>query len=220
MLWPKSRTCVLSRPSATAHGHRNTGLPQARAIWPAERGLESRGDVCASGKPDCCQVLSSAIKRCIAPIVTFGYAGDILPAVALPGKFYSQVDVGRLKTQFYAPFADFTRFDVSQTWYRVEQVNGGQARKRRIANQPETVRFQRCNHTFCGLACRDMKPGSSLGVTLRLIRHKNDASESKRCKEAGSTSSLEWLYSGTSTAKTRHTGNCQVLEDPTLMTTH
>jgi hypothetical protein len=45
------------------------------------------------------------------------------------------VDVGRVKTQFDAPFADLTRFDASQTWYRVEQLNGGQARKRRLANQ-------------------------------------------------------------------------------------
>jgi hypothetical protein len=45
------------------------------------------------------------------------------------------VDVGRVKTEFDAPFADLMCFDASRTWYRVEQVNGGQARKRRLANQ-------------------------------------------------------------------------------------
>jgi hypothetical protein len=48
---------------------------------------------------------------------------------------YPQVDVGWVKTQFDAPFADLMRFDASQTWYRVEQVNGGQAHKRRLVNQ-------------------------------------------------------------------------------------
>jgi hypothetical protein len=35
-----------------------------------------------------------------------------------------------VKTEFDAPFGDLTCFDASQTWYRVEQVNDGQARKR------------------------------------------------------------------------------------------